>query len=247
MVESLACSPLAWQPSLLDGEGLGGQGLGGQGLGGQRFEGSGARFSGGPDPGFGSLVRHQLDDCCWIDHAAGWLRASDSLFEQLLRSGAFRQRERWMYERMVDEPRLVAPWPLDQLPPVIDIARRLLSGRYGVEFDSVLVNLYRDGRDSVAWHGDTVRKTQTHPMVVTISLGARRRFLLRPRGGGTSRRWLLGPGDLVVMGGRSQHDWEHCVPKMAVAGPRASVTMRHSQTSSATAQPPVSADSDRLA
>jgi alkylated DNA repair dioxygenase AlkB len=65
---------------------------------------------------------------------------------------------------------------------------------------------------------------------VTISLGARRRFLLRPRGGGTSARWLLGPGDLVVMGGRSQHDWEHCVPKMAVAGPRASVTMRHSQS-----------------
>jgi hypothetical protein len=182
-----------------------------------------------PDAGFASLVRHQLDECCWVDHARGWLTGTDSLFEEVLASGAFRQRERWMYERMVDEPRLVAPWPLESLPPAIDTARRLLSQRYRVEFDSVLVNLYRDGRDSVAWHGDTVRKRQSHPMVVTISLGACRRFLLRPRGGGTSMRWLLGPGDLVVMGGRSQHDWEHCVPKMALAGPRVSITMRHSQ------------------
>jgi hypothetical protein len=223
MVESLTCPPRAgqlqsavnWQPSLLDG-----------GLE-ARPDGSGA--PGTPDEGFASLVRHQLDECCWVDHARSWLTGTDSLFEELLSSGAFRQRERWMYERMVDEPRLVAPLPMEGLPPLIDTARRLLSQRYRVEFDSVLVNLYRDGRDSVAWHGDTVRKRQSHPMVVTISLGACRRFLLRPRGGGTSVRWLLGPGDLVVMGGRSQHDWEHCVPKMAVAGPRASVTMRHSQ------------------
>lgn len=205
-----------WQPSLLDG----GLEAGCDG---------GDRRPVRPDAGFASLVRHQLDDCCWVDHARNWLTGTDSLFEEVLTSGAFRQRERWMYERMVDEPRLVAPWRLDALPPAIDTARRLLSERYRVEFDSVLVNLYRDGRDSVAWHGDTVRKRQSHPMVVTISLGACRRFLLRPRGGGTSVRWLLGPGDLVVMGGRSQHDWEHCVPKMAVAGPRASVTMRHSQ------------------
>jgi hypothetical protein len=208
---------LTWQPSLLDGGLEAG------------FDGACGQPDARPDADFSSLVRHRLDDCCWVDHAPGWLAGTDSLFEQLLASGAFRQRERWMYERMVDEPRLVAPWPLDQLPPAIGAARSLLCHRYGVEFDSVLVNLYRDGRDSVAWHGDTVRKAQSHPMVVTISLGARRRFLLRPRGGGTSVRWLLGPGDLVVMGGRSQHDWEHCVPKMALAGPRASVTMRHSQ------------------
>ena len=219
MVESLTCPRLTWQPSLLDGGPEGGC----------DGDGDGGRPIARPDVDFTSLVRHQLDACCWVDHAPGWLRGTDSLFEELLASGAFRQRERWMYERMVDEPRLVAPWPLDQLPPEIDTARRLLCRRYAVEFDSVLVNLYRDGRDSVAWHGDTVRKVQSHPMVVTISLGARRRFLLRPRGGGTSVRWFLGPGDLVVMGGRSQHDWEHCVPKMAVAGPRASVTMRHGQ------------------
>lgn len=221
MVESLACPQakwqLNWQPSLLDSGFEGG------------FDDACGQPAERPDASFASLVRHRLDDCCWVDHAPGWLAGTDSLFERLLTSGAFRQRERWMYERMVDEPRLVAPWPLDQLPPAIGTARTLLSHRYGVEFDSVLVNLYRDGLDSVAWHGDTVRKTQANPMVVTISLGARRRFLLRPRGGGTSLRWLLGPGDLVVMGGRSQHDWEHCVPKMALAGPRASVTMRHSQ------------------
>ena len=207
MVESAVA--LAWQPSLLDGDLCG-------------------RSAAAPDPAFATLVRRRLDDCCWVDHASGWLAGADLLFAEVLAHGPFRQRERWMYDRVVDEPRLVAPWPLDRLPRAVAVARQLLSQRYARDFDSVLVNLYRDGQDSVAWHGDTIRHTHRQPAVVTLSLGARRRFLLRPRGGGPSLRWLLGPGDLVVMGGRSQHDWEHCVPKMAAAGPRVSVTMRHS-------------------
>ena len=86
--------------------------------------------------------------------------------------------------------------------------------------------LYRDGRDSVAWHGDRIARTVERPLVATISLGERRRFLLRPKGGGPSVKFEPGPGDLVVMGGTCQRTWQHCVPKLARAGPRMSVTVR---------------------
>ena len=100
----------------------------------------------------------------------------------------------------------------------------------GVAFDRVWVNLYRDGQDSVAWHPDRNGRVHRDPLVATVSLGARRKFQLRPRGGGRIALVLEpGCGDLVVMGGACQHDWEHCVPKTARAvGPRMSVTIRHS-------------------
>ena len=138
-----------------------------------------------------------------------------------------------MYDKDVLEPRLVAAWSgdgLTALPARLQEIRAAVSDRYGVDFDSVLVNLYRDGRDGVAWHGDTVRKTLPEAVVVTVGLGERRRFLLRP---GTSGppvvRLETGQGDLVVMGGRTQHEWQHTVPKAARAGARMSITMRHSR------------------
>ena len=104
-----------------------------------------------------------------------------------------------------------------------------LSLRYDVVFDRIWVNLYRDGRDSVAWHGDRNRHTHTDPLVATVSLGARRRFLLRPVGGRPAHELRPGHGDLVVMGGACQHEWEHTVPKQSAAvGPRMSITLRHS-------------------
>ena len=134
-----------------------------------------------------------------------------------------------MFEQVIDEPRLTA-WGAD-VPklPVLARMKSLLSGRYGVTFDSVGCNLYRDGRDSVAWHGDTVRKKMATPLVAIVSLGEPRKLLLRPRGGGASIRYELGCGDLFVMGGTCQHTWQHCVPKVAHAGPRMSVTFRHSR------------------
>jgi alkylated DNA repair dioxygenase AlkB len=184
------------------------------------------------DPALTGLVRHDLDERSWVDHVPGWLRGDDSLFAELETSAPWRQRERRMWDTVVEEPRLVAAYDdLAALPPVLVEARRLLSARYRVELDSCLVNLYRDGRDSVAWHGDTVRKRLPEAVVVTISLGARRAFHVRPRGGGGTVLTLHpGAGDLVVMGGRMQHEWEHTVPKTArVPGPRMSVTMRHSR------------------
>jgi alkylated DNA repair dioxygenase AlkB len=184
------------------------------------------------DDRFAGLVRHDLDERSWLDHVPGWLSGDDTVFVELEASAPWRQRERRMWDSVVEEPRLVAVYnDLDALPPVLDRARRLLSARFGVELDSCLVNLYRDGRDSVAWHGDTVRKRLPEAVVVTIPLGARRAFHVRPRGGGRTVLSLRpGAGDLVVMGGRMQHEWEHTVPKASsVAGPRMSVTMRHSR------------------
>lgn len=134
-----------------------------------------------------------------------------------------------MYDAMVIEPRLVTGWGMAELPPALEPLRASLSARYRLTFDSVHVNLYRSGADSVAWHGDTVRKVMRDPLVAIVSLGEPRRFRLRPRGGGRAcAGFLLGGGDLLVMGGAAQHDYEHSVPKVAAAGPRMSVTFRHS-------------------
>ena len=105
--------------------------------------------------------------------------------------------------------------------------RIALSQRYGVAFDSVGLNLYRDGRDSVAWHRDRIAKDIDDPLVAIVSVGEPRRFLLRPVTGGHSRALLLGRGDLLVTGGTCQRTWQHTVPKVAKAGPRISITFRH--------------------
>jgi len=215
-------------------------------------------FDGGDptaDGSFTGLERMALDDRSWVDYCPGWLRGSDELFARLLATGRFSQRTVRMYERVLPEPRLTAGWsprltatadaaraapaPQDaaadepdgdgEVPAELVALAAALSGRYDITFDRIWVNLYRDGRDSVAWHGDRNRHTHTNPLVATVSLGARRRFLLRERGGGPTRLSLRpGHGDLVVMGGACQHEWEHTVPKEAGAvGPRMSVTLRH--------------------
>ncbi len=118
-----------------------------------------------------------------------------------------------MYERKVLEPRLTGSWALDSRAPLepalLEDVRVCLSARYGVLFDSAGFNLYRDGQDSVAWHGDRIRKEIAEPVVALVSLGQRRKLLLRPKGGGSSRAFLLGQGDLFVTGGKAQRKWEH--------------------------------------
>lgn len=109
--------------------------------------------------------------------------------------------------------------------------RSWLDARYGVHLDSCLINLYRDGDDAVAWHADTVRKVMRDPLVATVSLGARRSFLVRPAAGGpVTRRYAPGEGDLIVMGGAMQHDWHHTAPReRSASGARMSITLRHSR------------------
>ena len=199
-----------WQPSLFDGGEL--------------------RL----DVSYAGLERIQLDDRSWVDYCPGWLTGSDALFDELAASARWQQRRRKMWDNDVLEPRLTAGWSTDEnapdVPPALRTMCRLLSDRYAVGFDRVWVNLYRDGRDSVAWHGDRNRHVMTGPIVATVSLGARRRFLLRRRGTSTATHRLEpGLGDLVVMGGACQAEWEHTVPKTAKSvGSRMSVTIRHS-------------------
>lgn len=181
-----------------------------------------------PDAAFRTLRRHRLDAESWVDHAPGWLSGPDTLFTELAEGADWGQRERWMYDRQVVEPRLTCGWDAGGAIGPLDELGATLSAHYGVEFDSIWANYYRDGRDSVAWHGDRVRFQLERPVVAIVSLGSRRRFGLRPRGGGSGTWFTLEGGDLLVMGGRSQHDWEHTVPKSAHGGPRISVTYRHS-------------------
>ncbi|MFN2537711.1 MAG: alpha-ketoglutarate-dependent dioxygenase AlkB [Mycobacteriales bacterium] len=178
--------------------------------------------------------RDHLDSRSWIDLVPGWVPDHGALFDELLHEAPWQQRTRVMWEREVLEPRMVAAYK-DDLPPSLEELRVAVSDRYGVAFDSCLVNLYRDGNDAVAWHGDTVRKTLRNPLVVTVSLGASRRFLVRRRGGGpTLKEYAPGQGDLMVMGGAMQHDYEHTVPRQkSASGARMSVTMRHSSQVSA--------------
>lgn len=184
------------------------------------------------DPTFAELRRFALDATTWVDHAAGWLSGSDQLFDELAAMLPFRQRRGVrMYDQIVDEPRLSAWWREgDDVPeplPILREIRLLLAERYAEPFDSIGFNLYRDGDDSVAWHGDRHRHIVTNPVIAIVSLGAPRPLRLRPRGGGASLGWNLGNGDLFVMGGACQHEWEHTVPKVRVTtGPRMSVTFR---------------------
>jgi alkylated DNA repair dioxygenase AlkB len=186
------------------------------------------------DLSFSGLVRVELDDRAWVDHAPGWLEGSEAVFDVLVERADWEQHDRLLYGEMRRQPRLNAPWVgaewLEPAVPVLSEARQLLSERYGVDLDSGGLNLYRDGRDSVAWHRDKIPAAIIDPVVAIISLGAPRRFLLRPRGGGRSVRFDLGSGDLLVTGGSTQRTWEHTVPKVAAADPRISLTFRHSRS-----------------
>ena len=183
------------------------------------------------DRAFEGVERIRLDDEAWVDHRPGWVAGSDRLFEAVFEGRGWQQRSRRMYDQTVPEPRLTAPWNLQSgeplEPPILEDIRKVLSDRYEREFDSVGFNLYRDGRDSVAWHADRIPKEISTPIVALVSLGEPRKLLLRPKGGGSSRSFLLGRGDLLVTGGQTQRTWEHSVPKVARAGPRISLAYRH--------------------
>ncbi len=183
------------------------------------------------DVSFRGLERIQLDADSWLDHCPGWVSGSDQAFEELLRDIAWSQRRRRMYDREVDEPRLTSWRKMDDQATDVyqwmDDARSSLSTRYGVQFDSVGINLYRDGADSVAWHRDRIPSEIVDPVVALVSLGEPRTFLLRPQGGGKSRSFRLGHGDLLVTGGQTQRRFEHSVPKVKASGPRMSIAFRH--------------------
>jgi alkylated DNA repair dioxygenase AlkB len=183
------------------------------------------------DTSFATAVRTQLDETSWVEHVPGWLAGSDQLFAELVSLAGWEQRSRWMFHRMVIEPRLTAEVPDVRASPIVllvDIAAAL-SHRYGVDYDGLWINQYRDHDDSTSWHADWPSCQRDLCIVPVLSLGARRRFLLRARSGGRSHGFLPDGGDLIVMGGRCQRDWVHCVPKQkAAAGTRVSVNFKSS-------------------
>jgi alkylated DNA repair dioxygenase AlkB len=178
------------------------------------------------DAGFAAAQRIELDATSWIEHVPGWLRGSGGLFDELMATAAWEQRTRWMYSRRVTEPRLTAEYPDVAAAPqtLLHTVVDTLSEHYGVPYRYVWINLYRDHRDSTSWHGDPIGRVQETSTVPVLSLGATRRFLIRPAEGGRSLSLTVAAGDLVVMGGRSQRDFRHSVPKQATpAGARISI------------------------
>ena len=181
-----------------------------------------------------AVTRHHLGRGAWVDHLPGWVQGSAEVLEVLLGDIGWRADRRQMYEREVTVPRLLRWYGGDEtLPhPLLTQARETLTGHYRPEFGEPFVSagmcLYRDGRDSVAWHGDRLgRGRSADTMVAIVSFGSPRPLLLRPVGGGESLRFPLGHGDLVVMGGSCQRTWEHCIPKTTrPVGPRVSVQFR---------------------
>jgi alkylated DNA repair dioxygenase AlkB len=188
----------------------------------------------GPGPLGSSVSRTPLSRGAWIDVRPNWIAGADALFDRLIDAVPWRAEKRHMYDRIVDVPRLLSFYDEGQsLPdPVLEDAKLALNAHYGVElgepFCTAGLCLYRDGRDSVAWHGDTTGRGRTDDtMVAIVSVGAPRALLLRPRGGGRAQRYDLGHGDLIVMGGSCQRTWEHAVPKAARScGPRISIQFR---------------------
>jgi alkylated DNA repair dioxygenase AlkB len=177
--------------------------------------------------------RRQLGRGAWIDVQRHWLPEPDDVFSALVERVPWRTERREMYDAVVDVPRLVHTYlAADPLPhPALVRARDELSDHYLPELGEPFVTAgccyYRDGRDSVAWHGDTIgRGRSADTMVAIVSVGDPRRLLLRPRGGGASVSVTMAHGDLVVMGGSCQRTWEHSVPKVSHAGPRLSVQFR---------------------
>ena len=207
--------------------------------------------------------RTPLTAGAWVDHLPGWAAGSEPLFERLLERVPWHADRRVMWDHEVDVPRLLCSYRAgDELPdPVVAQAREALSRHYagelGEPFTTVGMCLYRNGQDSVAWHGDRIGRGDRHDtMVAILSLGSPRVLALRPRSGegrprsgegrprsgegrprsgegrpgadsGIRHRFLLGHGDLVVMGGSCQRTWEHAVLKTArPVGPRISLQFR---------------------
>ncbi|MDQ4118168.1 MAG: alpha-ketoglutarate-dependent dioxygenase AlkB [Actinomycetota bacterium] len=199
---------LSWQPSLLD---------------------EGAEEP-GPARDFDGLCRHELAHGAWVDVVPGWVRGPGALFDRVHARTPWAAHELRMYDKVVPEPRLTHRWRIgsDEPPDELRAMADALGARYGVRFSQVGANLYRDGADSVAWHGDRVARELPSAVVALVALGAARPLRLRPTGGGASVSFPLASGDLLVMGGSCQRTWQHSVPKVSgPCGPRISVQFRH--------------------
>ena len=187
------------------------------------------------------VERLALDGTSWVDVSRGWLAGADTLFEALRADVAWETSRLFRYDHWVEERRLGAFWrPGNPLPhPALAPVHRTLQHRYRVQLDGFGLIQYRDGHDGQAFHRDTDMRWLDDTVIAVLTLGARRPWLLRPRasrhslaeGRGATHDLAPGPGDLIVMGGRCQADWEHSVPYLAGehVGVRISLQWRHAR------------------
>jgi alkylated DNA repair dioxygenase AlkB len=181
-----------------------------------------------------AVERRPLSGGAWVDLRPAFVTAADELFDALARVVPWHEERMHIYDSTVRVPRLLAGYPQGEaLPhPVLDEARSALNAHYAEELGEPFVSaglcLYRDGSDSVAWHGDRIaRESPRDTMVAIVSLGAIRPFGLRPKSGGPGLRLSLGHGDLLVMGGSCQRTWLHSIPKVTgCLGARISIQFR---------------------
>ena len=201
-----------------------------------------------PEPGGGPALgpaavfeRLWLDETSWVDIARGWLNGADQVFNVLRDEVPWQTSRLFRYDHWVEERRMGSLWrPGLPLPhPALAEATRALRRRYQAPFDTFGLILDRDGRDGQAFHRDTDMRWLDDTVVAILSTGALRPWLLRPRGAryedspgkGARHDLAPGPGDLIVMGGRCQADWEHSVayqPGRPLA-PRISIQWRHAR------------------
>ncbi len=177
--------------------------------------------------------RTTLGAGAWVDVRPNWISGADEVLTCLRDEVPWRAERRTMWDREVAVPRLLHTYGIgESLPhPALTAVRHALNGHYAAELGEEFVTAgccnYRNGDDSVAWHGDTIGRGRTEDtMVAIVSFGDPRTLALRPRGGGAAVHFTMGHGDLLVMGGSCQRTWEHAVPKVARAGQRISVQFR---------------------
>lgn len=179
------------------------------------------------DPEFGGMGRMDLGGGAWVDYLPHWLSGHEVVYRDLAHGADWRQGRRLMYDRTVNVPRLTAPAPVGgPSAGLLADMSSALEDRYGVCFAGITLAWYRDGRDSVAPHGDRIGRLCDDTVIAIVSVGAPRRFLLHPARGGASIGFSPGWGDLLVMGGSCQRTWLHSVPKVSRADPRISIQFR---------------------
>lgn len=197
------------------------------------FQGSLFSHLGEPDAfdrSFGEMRRIELSEDAWVDRQPGWANDPDTLFLTSMETLEWTEGVERIRGEEIARPRLVANFDRSGPPPGLEVFATMseaLSERYGVALDRITCNLYRDGNDSVAWHGDRIARGLPEATVAILSLGEPRPFRIRPKGGGSSMGWPAGRGDLIVMGGSCQRTHDHSIPKVASAGPRIAVMFRH--------------------
>ena len=178
------------------------------------------------DVRFAKAARLDLDATAWVEHVPGWVEGDEQLFEEVLARVSWRTEQMTIFDRVVDVPRLIGRIEDDDAVPMLSKIRAAIASRYARPVGRPTFALYRGGEDSVAWHRDRPLKVLPESLVAVLTLGGARKFLVRPRGGGASHAFPIRGGDLMVMGGTSQRDFEHSVPKCKQADPRIAVMYR---------------------